>query len=172
MTAEVSSKAEPPKTDPIIQLCAFQVGGEEYVIDIMRIREIIRPIRITAVPRAPDFIEGVINLRGEVIPVVDLRKRLSVPASQTRKKVRYIICSVGGRRVGLVVDAVTEVLRIPRSALKSTPALLARSGPRFFLGVCGPQERLKLLLNIKALLESQEKVPSADLRALALEGGK
>ena len=161
--------AEPAvKAEEIVQLCAFVVGDEAYVIDIMRIAEIIQPLKITAVPHAPECIEGVINLRGAIVPVVDLRKRLSLPPAPMTKKARYVICNVGGRRVGLVVDAVTEVLRIPRASIKRTPSLLATRGPRFFLGVCGPATALKLLLNVKALLESHEKVPGAEARALAL----
>ncbi|HEY3447145.1 MAG TPA: chemotaxis protein CheW [Myxococcales bacterium] len=159
--------AAEPK-DEIVQLCAFVVGGEEYVVDIMRIKEIIPPLRITPVPHAPEFIEGVVNLRGAIIPVVDLRRRLSMPVTEPTKKSKVVICSVGGRRVGLVVDAVTEVLRIPRSAIRRTPRmLLVSGGPRFFLGVCGPADRLKLLLNVKALLESGDSVPGAEARARA-----
>jgi len=166
MTSTAPAAPAPP--EPIVQLCAFRVGDEEYVVDIMRIREIIQPLKITSVPRAPPFVEGVVNLRGAIIPVVDLRKRLSLPATPATKKTKYVICSVGGRRVGLVVDQVTEVIRIPRSAIKRTPTLLSTQGACFFLGVCGPADRLKLLLNVKALLDSSEAVPAADLRALAL----
>lgn len=153
--------------DPLVQLCAFKVGDEEYALDIMRVRDIVPPSRITPVPRAPEFVEGVINLRGTIVPVVDLRKRLSVRAAPLTKKGKYLICAIGPRRVGLVVDAVTEVVRIPRSAIRRAPALLNRGGPRFFLGVCGPDEHLKLLLNLKALLESFEKVPGAEARRAA-----
>lgn len=153
--------------EALVQLCAFRVGDEEYALDIMRVRDIVPPSRITPVPRAPEFVEGVINLRGTIVPVVDLRKRLSVRAEPLTKKGKYLICSIGPRRVGLVVDAVTEVLRIPRSAIKRAPALLSRGGPRFFLGVCGPDEHLKLLLNLKALLESPGAVPGPEAREAA-----
>ena len=165
----MSPAPEPAETpvEEIVQLCAFVVGGEEYVVDIMRIKEIIPPVRITPVPHAPEYIEGVINLRGAIIPVVDLRRRLGLARAAPTKKTKYIICVVGGRRVGLVVDSVTERLRLPRSSIRRAPAMLLGRGPRFFSGVCGPQERLKLLLNIKALLSSGEKVPGAEARALA-----
>jgi purine-binding chemotaxis protein CheW len=153
------------KSSEVVQLCAFVVGGEEYVVDIMRITEIIPPLKITKVPHAPEFVEGVVTLRGAIVPVVDLRRRLSLPMAAVSKRTKYVICTVGGRRVGLVVDQVTEVLRIPRSAIRRAPAMLTRGGPRFFLGVCGPPDQLKLLLNVKALLESSEKVPGADERA-------
>lgn len=168
---ERAATAEPgqkPAGEEVVQLCAFVVGGEEYVVDIMRIKEIIQPLKITPVPHAPAFIEGVIKLRGAIIPVVDLRRRLSMPVTEPTKKTKYVICLVGGRLVGLVVDAVTERLRLPRTAIRRTPRMLvAAGGPRFFLGVCGPPERLKLLLNVKALLESGESVPGAEARARA-----
>ncbi len=173
MTPTPTERASPPPafSDPVVQLCAFKVGDEEYALDIMRVREIIPPSRITPVPRAPEFVEGVVNLRGTILPVMDLRKRLCVPARPLAQKSKYLVCSVGPRRVALVVDAVTEVLRIPRSALKRAPALLSRPGPRFFLGVCGPDERLKLLLNLKALLESAGPVPGPEDRAAARDAG-
>ncbi len=165
----LAGTVQPAPDDPIVQLCVFSVGGEEYVLDIMRIREIIQPLKVTAVPRAPEFIEGVIHLRGGIVPVVDLRKRLGLPSVEPTKKSKTLICLVGGKTVGLLVDAVIEVLRVPRSQVKRAPSLLSK-GPRFFLGVCGPTDRLKLLLNLKALLESSEKVPGSEVRALARRG--
>jgi len=165
MSAAPAPAAAAP--EEVVQLCAFAVGGEEYVVDIMRIKEIIPPLRITPVPHAPEYIEGVINLRGAIIPVVDLRRRLGLPAAAPTRRTKYIICVVGGRRVGLVVDSVSERLRLPRSSIRRTPAMLLGRGPSFFAGVCGPQESLKLLLNVKALLESSAKVPGAQARARA-----
>ena len=100
--------------DPLVQLCTFRIGGEDYAIDIMRVREIIHPLPITPVPRAPAFVEGVIRLRGDVIPVLDVRKRLGVAAASPTRKSRFLVVNVAGRRVGLVVDEVREVLRLPR----------------------------------------------------------
>lgn len=142
--------------DPLAQLCAFRIGGEDYAIDIMRVREIIHPLPITPVPRAPAFVEGVIRLRGEVIPVVDVRKRLGLPASAATRKSRFLVVNVAGRRIALVVDEVREVLRLPRSEIRPAPSLGATTGPLFFLGVCGGERYgspLRLLLNVKALLD-------------------
>jgi purine-binding chemotaxis protein CheW len=153
--------------EALAQLCTFRVGGEDYALDIMRVREIIPPAPVTKVPRAPPFVEGVVRLRGEVIPVLDVRRRLGLPMTPPTRKTKYLIVSVAGRRLGLVVDEVTEVLRIPRSQLRPPPALFDGGGPRFFLGVCGGEGgatatgrrsqsragRLRLLLNVKALLD-------------------
>lgn len=148
----------------IVQLCAFAVGEREYVLDVMRIRSIVRPVPITAVAHAPPFIEGMIELRGEVIPVVDLRKRLGAPAAQTGPKARMLICVVDGREIALHVDRVIEVMRIPRSAIRPAPPLLDGPGARFYLGVCDAtvrgEPRLRLLLNLRALL-SPTDAPAA-----------
>jgi purine-binding chemotaxis protein CheW len=150
--------ARPPEADPLAQLCTFRIGGEDYAIDIMRVREIIHPLAITPVPRAPSFVEGVIRLRGDVIPVIDVRKRLALPATPATRKSRFLVVNVAGRRIALVVDEVREVLRLPRSEIRPAPSLGAAGGPRFFLGVCGGDRgrggaALRLLLNVKALLD-------------------
>ena len=154
-----------PEPSAIAPLCAFAVGEQEYVIDVMRIRSIVRPLPVTAVPHAPPFVEGMIELRGAVIPVVDLRKRLGAPAVPPGPKARMLVVVVGGREVALLVDRVLEVMRIPRSAVRAAPPLLAGNGARFYLGVCDAavrgETRLRLLLNLRALLESSEAVPRA-----------
>src|SRR5512133_2679963 len=136
----MSGRGPPPNAnpdDPVVELCAFRVGDEEYVIDLRRVREILNPTEITAVPRAPEGIEGVMNVRGNVIPVVDVRKRLGVaPAAGRRPKV--LVVHIAGRVLGLMVDTVVEVVRTTRSAIGPPPILGA--GRRLFLGVCGARE--------------------------------
>jgi purine-binding chemotaxis protein CheW len=157
---------ETPASEAIVQLCAFAVGEQEYVLDVMRIRSIVRPLKVTPVPHAPAYVEGMLELRGAVVPVVDLRRRLGAPVTEPGPKARMLIVSVGGREVALLVDRVFEVMRIPRTAIRPTPPLLAaRQGAnRFFLGVCDAGSpgaaRLRLLLNVKALLESDAAVPT------------
>jgi purine-binding chemotaxis protein CheW len=152
-----------PADGGLAQLCTFRVGGEDYAVDIMRLREIITPLPVTPVPRAPSFVEGVIRLRGDVIPVVDVRRRLGLPVTPPTRKSKVLIVHVAGRRLGLLVDEVTEVLRIPRAEIRPAPGLVDGGGTRFFLGVCGGEasgagrrgaSRLRLLLNVKALLEA------------------
>ncbi len=150
------------KDGPRVQLCTFRIGGEDYAIDIMRVREIIHPLPITPVPRAPSFVEGVIRLRGEVVPVLDVRKRLGLAATPPTRKMRFLVVNVAGRRIGLVVDEVCEVLRIPLGEIRPAPPLGDSGGRRIFLGACGGEDvagrggggpRLRLLLNVKALLD-------------------
>jgi purine-binding chemotaxis protein CheW len=161
---EHARSAAAPADGALAQLCTFRVGGEDYAVDIMRLREIITPLPVTPVPRAPPFVEGVIRLRGDVIPVLDVRRRLGLPVMSPTRKTKVLIVHVAGRRLGLVVDEVTEVLRIPRAEIRPAPGLVEGGGPRFFLGVCGGEAggggrkaasrgRLRLLLNVKALLE-------------------
>lgn len=165
-----------------VELCTFRIGGEDYAVDIMRVREIINPLPVTPVPRAPTFVEGVVRLRSEVIPVVDVRKRFGLPATPATRKTRYVVVRIGGRRIALVVDEVTEVVRLERSEIRPAPSFAEERGPRFFLGVCGGEAapvraggaagrrgsgRLRLLLNVRALLETEQPGEAAVARAQA-----
>jgi len=159
-----------------VQLCTFRIGGEDYAVDIMRVREIIQPLPITPVPRAPAFVEGVVRLRSEVVPVVDVRKRFGLPATPPGRKTKFMVVHVAGRRIGLVVDEVCEVVRLHRSEIRPAPAL-SSDAPRFILGICGGEGgadqghrrgpgRLRLLLNVKALLEPAHPGEAEATRAL------
>lgn len=158
-----SESAEPPK-DPTVQLCAFRVGNEEYAVDIMRVVEILPPQAITPIPRAPAIVEGVMQLRGAILPVVDLRKRLLGPDVPAAPRTRLLVCLLGRRRVAVRVDRVTEVFRVKRSELKPAPAFASGGRTPFVVGVWGPPERTRLLLDLKALLR-------ADLEAEAQRAG-
>lgn len=138
----------------IIQVAAFVVGDDHYVIDIMRVQEIISPMKITPIREAPPFVEGVIDLRGTIIPIVDLRKRFGLPHVDRSRKTKFMIISVDGRIIGLVVDAVLEILRVSDEEIKPAPAYLSKERAPLFLGVCRRDERLYVLLNVKVILES------------------
>ncbi|MBE4753432.1 chemotaxis protein CheW [Corallococcus sp. ZKHCc1 1396] len=138
-----------------VQLCAFFVGNEEYVLDIMRVEEILPPQRVIPIPHAPAFVEGVLHLRGAMLPVVDLRRRLLEQDAPETKRTRLLVCRLGPRRVAVRVDRVAEVLRVRKGDIKPAPALMAAGRTPFVVGVCGPPERLRLLLDLKALLRSE-----------------
>jgi purine-binding chemotaxis protein CheW len=140
------------KGSHIVQMAAIRVGDEDYVIDIMRIREIINPLKITPVHDETGLIEGVINLRGVIIPVVDLRKRLGLAVAEDANATKIVIAAVGARVVGFRVDGVLEVVRIPLSQIRPPPQLKDEHEPGLFLGVCQFEERLLLLLNLKKVL--------------------
>lgn len=160
MNSAVSLQVSPPA--PVerqdIQLACFKVGTGLYALDIMRIREIIRPQKLTVVPKAPRFIEGVINLRGAVIPVADLRKRFDQPCSDDTRKHRIIICSVSGRIVGLLVDEVLEVRRYGRQDVAPSPQFLKGPEAEFFLGVARRGEDLVMVLDLDRILSSDEQI--------------
>jgi purine-binding chemotaxis protein CheW len=143
--------------DPLVQLCSFFVGKEEYVVDIMRVEEILPPQKVIPVPRAPSFVEGMLHVRGVLLPVVDLRQRLSgaEAGGPVAPKTRLLVCLLGRRRLALRVDRVTEVVRVRKSEIKPAPALLSPGRAPFIVGVCGTPERPRLLLDIKALLRAE-----------------
>lgn len=157
---------EPGSTDaaePTVQLCAFVVGTIEYAIDLMRVEEILRPQPITPLPESPPWVEGVASLRGNLLPVVHLRRRLGLEPIAPTPKARLLVCWLGRRRVGFMVDRVIEVMRVKRENLRPAPPLLATSAASYVIGVCGPADRLRLLLDLKALLSSARP---ADERAI------
>ncbi|QSQ24934.1 purine-binding chemotaxis protein CheW [Pyxidicoccus parkwayensis] len=143
------------EADTLVQLCAFFVGNEEYVLDIMRVEEILPSQRITPIPHAPSFVEGVLHLRGVILPVVDLRRRLLGQATPETPKMRLLVCKLGQRRVAVRVDRMAEVLRVRKGDIKPAPALMVAGRSPFVVGVCGPPDRLRLLLDLKALLRAE-----------------
>lgn len=141
-----------------IQLACFKVGEELYALDIMRIKEIIRPQKLTPVPKAPSFIEGVINLRGAVIPVADLRKRFDQPIQTEHRKNRVLICSLSGKVIGLLVDEVTEVKRFGRKEIAPSPQFIQGPQADYFLGVARRGDDLIMLIDLEKVLSTDEKI--------------
>ncbi len=139
--------------EPLVQLCAFRVGSEEYVLDMRRVEEIVRSPQLTRVPRAPACIDGVIHFRGVILPAVDLRKRLQAGTPPPGPTPKCMICRLGRERVAILVDAMSGVVRLPRAQLKPAPPLLAAGAKPYVLGVCGSPEKPKLLLDLKALFQ-------------------
>jgi len=132
-----------------VQLAALEVGSERYVVDVMRVEEVISPPEVTKVASGPSFVEGVIELRGAILPLVDARKRLFGVAPPHSG--RLVVCKVGAGRFGLVVDRVSAVFRTSRTNLKSAPLTSTAERP-YVLGVCHHGGRLYLMLDVKALL--------------------
>jgi len=139
------------------QLAVFKVGGEEYAIDIMRIMEIIRPQKVTRIPRAPEFVEGVINLRGKVVPIIDLRARFGAdPDKADPKKVRVVIVKMAGRMVGVVVDEVSEVVYMSSDQVEATPDAVKGYDTEYLKGVGKIGDRMLILLDMEKVLTSDE----------------
>lgn len=141
----------------VLQLVGFHLGHEEFGVDIAGVQEIVRMREITQVPRAPEFVEGVVNLRGKIIPVLDLRKRFRLPASEETKNTRIVVATVAGRTVGIIVDAVSEVLRVDASAIDPTPEMVAsRIDSTFLTGIAMLEGRLLIMLDLDRILSPQE----------------
>ena len=140
------------------QLVGFVIGDELFGVDILSVQEIIRDTTITAVPDAPDFLEGVINLRGKIVPVVDLRKRLKLVApEQLVAEPWIIILTVEDRITGFIVDRVTKVLNVPQESIKPAPDIVvAGLKSQYIQGVCKMDQRLLILLNFSRILLADE----------------
>ena len=138
--------------DELLQLVSFKIGDEEFGIDILKVQEIIRMTEVTRVPNAPPHVEGVINLRGKVIPVIDLRSRLGMAPKEHDRKTRTVVVEVGGRVVGFVVDAMSEVLRIPRSVTEPPPTVVAGIDSDYITAIGKLDDRLLTLLDIEKIL--------------------
>ncbi|MBI5886830.1 MAG: chemotaxis protein CheW [Deltaproteobacteria bacterium] len=148
---------EERKETEILQLVTFRLGNEEFSLDILRVQEIIRHMDLTRVPRTPDFVEGVINLRGRVIPVLDLRKRFGLPAGERTHETRIIVVDVDDKTVGFKVDAVSEVLRIPADTVEPPPQLVTSIESDYIKGVGKLDGRLLILLDVSKILSRSEK---------------
>lgn len=135
-----------------MQLVVFDLAAEFYGVDIATVREIIRMQAITRVPGAPSFVEGIINLRGQVIPVVDLRKRLGLNVSEQTDDSRIVWVTINKHDVGVIVDAVTEVLRIPVSAIEPPSAMVAGVDSDYLRGIAKLESRLIILLDLNKVL--------------------
>ncbi|MFO7818425.1 MAG: chemotaxis protein CheW [Thermodesulfobacteriota bacterium] len=141
----------------LLQLVTFSIGEEEFGVEILKVQEINRMMEITRVPKAPDFVEGVINLRGRVIPVIDLRKRFGLQSRVHDKDTRIIVIEINKMIVGFVVDAVSEVLRIPADTVEPPPPVVAGLDSEYISGVGKLEDRLLILLDLDSLLTRQEK---------------
>lgn len=155
-------------------LLTFVVAGESYAVDSLRVREIIKPLPVRPVPGAPEGLAGLMQLRGnEVIPVVDLRTRFLLPKVSSSKTQRIIICVIEGRMVGVVVDAVVDVVNIDTSEIRSSHAVISKGAASYLAGVCQVKNRLLVLLNLKRLLSTDDIVAMDTViqpAKLAIEG--
>lgn len=140
------------------QLVGFMIGKELIGVDILTVQEIIRETPITPIPNAPDFIEGVINLRGSIIPVIDLRKRLKLMQTEVPSSdIWIIILTVEGRMTGFIVDRVTKVLNVPAGSIKPPPDIVvAGLKSQYIHGVCKLDQRLLILLDFSRILMIDE----------------
>lgn len=139
-----------------MQLVSFKLSDETYGIEITKIREIILVGEITQVPETPHFIKGLINLRSSVIPVIDLRARFSLPESELTPDSRIMVLNVGSRTIGIVVDSVSEVLRVSHEHVSPAPPTVASLGKQYMTGLVRLNEQLLILLDVDELFGEEE----------------
>ncbi|HMK61357.1 MAG TPA: chemotaxis protein CheW [Dissulfurispiraceae bacterium] len=149
--------SEPPAGSPalineILQLVTFRLGNEDYAVNILKVQEINRMKEITRVPNTPEYLEGVINLRGKVIPVVNLRSKFGLSDKDSDTQSRIMIMDIQGITMGLIVDAVSEVLRIPAEIVEPTPPMASNINAEYIKGIAKLDDRLIILLDMDALV--------------------
>ena len=146
------------------QLVVFGLGKEEFGIDISRVREIVRLQNITAIPQSMDFVEGIVNLRGQIVPIVDLCKRFRVGDSSSVEEAarRIIVVNMAEQNIGVLVDGVSEILRIPDESIEPTPPIVAGGIADFIRGVAKVDNRLIIVLDIDKVFSVEEKAVLAE----------
>jgi purine-binding chemotaxis protein CheW len=140
-----------------VQLVVFDLADEVYGVDIARVDEVIRMQEITRIPRAPEFVEGVTNLRGKVIPVVDLRRRFGLAMSEIQATSRIVVVYIGSHTIGLIVDGVSEVIRVSPSAIEPTSTIVTSVDSAYLRGSAKVGDKLVILLDLDYVLGSTDK---------------
>lgn len=139
-------------------MACFRVSGRECAVDVLRIAEVLRPVPVTPLPKAPPFVEGLIELRGRFLPLIDLRKRFDGEPAGDRDSGKYIVAPLHGTSVALVVDDVSGVERIPADLIQPPPNLASgRVAPSFVSGVVRWNDRVLMVLDLEAILTEEER---------------
>jgi purine-binding chemotaxis protein CheW len=152
---EAMSQATPqpaPETGEILKVVGFTLGGQEYVVDILKVKEIKLMMPITRVPKAPVYLQGVANLRGDIIPVIDLRKKLKLPPEKATEETRIMVIELESRLLGIIVDSVTENYDLRARDISPPPAAISSIEAAFVRGVAKIGERLLIFLDIDRLM--------------------
>jgi purine-binding chemotaxis protein CheW len=161
MSTEQKSKTE---STELLQLVSFKIGAEEFGIDILKVNEIIRMMSITKVPNAPSFVDGVVNLRGRVIPVINLRAKLILPRKEYDRNSRIIVVELNTKTIGFIVDEVNEVLRIPVNITEKPPEMVSGINAAYITAIGKLEDRLLILLDLEKILGEDE---GAELNKMA-----
>jgi purine-binding chemotaxis protein CheW len=142
------------------QLVVFELADENYGLDITTVESIIKMQPITKMPHAPKFVEGITNLRGMVVPVMDLRRRFGLESKEEDRETRIVVSNMGGMQVGIIVDAVSQVLRIQDEAIEPPPPMSTTINSAFIMGIAKLENQLVILLDLEKVLsvEEQEKL--------------
>jgi len=160
--ASVSAQTGLSATADSMQLVSFKLGDETYGIEITKIREIILMGQITQVPETPHYIKGLINLRSTVIPVIDLRARFGLTEGELTEESRIMVLNVGARTIGIIVDAVSEVLRVSGDQISEAPPTVASLGNEYMTGLVRLEDQLLILLDVDKLFGEEESAAIDD----------
>ena len=150
------SRTQEENASEMQQLISFTVGDEEYGLELLRVKEVIRMRQITWLPKAPACVKGIINLRGDVIPIVDLRERFGLRQQQQTAMTRVIVVEVAGRPVGMVVDSASQVVRVPSDQFDPPPVLMGKGSRDFITAVGKTGDRLIIMIDVDTILSSEE----------------
>jgi len=148
------------------QLISFIVGEEEFGLEILQIKEVIRTQQITRLPKAPIFVKGVINLRGDIIPVIDLREKFGLKQKEYTEESRVIVVEIEDKYIGMAVDVVSEVIRISQKDIEPPPPLVKGLSEEYLKGIGKLGEKLIILPNIEKILTTEEKIELESLEEL------
>ena len=152
MSANAAKSAE----DPILQWVTFRLENESYGINVMQVQEVLRYTEIAPVPGAPPYVLGIINLRGNVVTVIDTRSRFALPNTDTTDQTRIVIIEAENQVVGILVDAVAEVVYLRQSEIETTPNVGNDESAKFIQGVCHKNDELLILVDLEKLMSDEE----------------
>ncbi|MFQ3170373.1 MAG: purine-binding chemotaxis protein CheW [Oleispira sp.] len=152
MSANVAKSAE----DPILQWVTFRLENESYGINVMQVQEVLRHTEIAPVPGAPPYVLGIINLRGNVVTVIDTRSRFALPNAETTDQTRIVIIEAENQVVGILVDSVAEVVYLRQSEIETTPNVGNDESAKFIQGVCHKNDELLILVDLEKLMSDEE----------------
>jgi len=144
------------ENDPILQWVTYQLEEETYGINVMQVQEVLRITEIAPVPGAPTYVIGIINLRGNVVTVIDTRSRFGLMSKESDEQSRIIIVEVNGNVIGMLVDSVAEVVYLHQSEIDTAPSVSNDDSSRFIQGVCSRDENLLILVDVDKLLTEEE----------------
>lgn len=148
------ARADAAIDDQVTQWGTFRLGEEIYGVDVMGIREVLRYTEITPVPGAPYFVLGIINLRGNVVTVIDTRTRFGLPLAETDNNTRIVIVEVDKQVIGMLVDSVAEVTYLKESEIEKAPSVGNEETSKFILGVCNKNDELLILIDLEKMIET------------------
>jgi purine-binding chemotaxis protein CheW len=157
-TSALAKRDDTAKHDELIQLVSFLLNGEEYGVEVLKVREIIRMPTITKMPNVAQHIEGIINLRGKVIPIISMRKRFGVPECENNSHTRIVIMDLVSGMTGFIVDGVSEVIRVPGREIQPPPAMVVTGGgsQEFVTGVFNHGDRLLIVMDVDRMFSGEE----------------